>query len=87
MTVKIDSATIISSLETAIELSDEKMSHKLLGELFVCFLFDLEFRLFGCLAYSSVPNRRACTFNNFEQKFPPARPYLGLHVYLGQIKI
>ena len=45
MTVKIDSATIISSLETAIELSDEKMSHKLLGELFVCFLFDLEFRL------------------------------------------
>ena len=47
MTVKIDSATIISSLETAIELSYEKMSHKLLGEFF---LFDLEFRLFGVLA-------------------------------------
>ena len=31
--------------------------------------------------YSSVPNRRACTFINFEKKFPPARPYLGLHVY------
>ena len=31
--------------------------------------------------YSSVPNRRACTFINFEKKFPPAQPYLGLHVY------
>ena len=31
--------------------------------------------------YSSVPNRRACTFINFEKKFPPARPYFGLHVY------
>ena len=31
--------------------------------------------------YSSVPNRRACTFINFEEKFPPARPYLGLHDY------
>ena len=50
MTVKIDSATIISSLETAIELSHEKMSNKLLGELFVCLLFDLEFRIFGVLA-------------------------------------
>ena len=54
MTVKIDSATIISSLETAIELNDEKMSHKLLGELLVCFLFDLEFRLFGRLAYLTL---------------------------------
>ena len=33
------------------------------------------------LHYSSVPNRSACTFINFEKKFPPARPYLGLHVY------
>ena len=33
------------------------------------------------LAYSGVPNRRACTFINFEEKFPPAQPYLGLHVY------
>ena len=32
-------------------------------------------------AYSSVPNRRACMFINFEKKFPPAQPYLGLHVY------
>ena len=32
-------------------------------------------------SYSSVPNRRACTFINFEKKFPPARPYFGLHVY------
>ena len=31
--------------------------------------------------YSSVPNRSACTFINFEKKFPPAWPYLGLHVY------
>ena len=31
--------------------------------------------------YSSVPNRRACTFINFEEKIPPARPYLALHVY------
>ena len=31
--------------------------------------------------YSSVPNRRACTFINFEKKFPPARPYFGLYVY------
>ena len=34
-----------------------------------------------CLTYSSVPNRRACTFINFEEKIPPARPYLALHVY------
>ena len=32
------------------------------------------------ITYSSVPNRRACTFINFEKKFPPARPYFGLHV-------
>ena len=31
--------------------------------------------------YSSVPNRRACTFINFEKKIPPIRPYFGLHVY------
>ena len=31
--------------------------------------------------YSSVPNRRACTFINFEKKIPPVRPYFGLHVY------
>ena len=31
--------------------------------------------------YSSVPNRSACTFINFEEQFPPARSYLGLHVY------
>ena len=31
--------------------------------------------------YSSVPNRRACTFINFEKKIPPARPYFALHVY------
>ena len=30
--------------------------------------------------YSSVPNRRACTFINFEKKIPPVRTYLGLHV-------
>ena len=37
------------------------------------------------LEYSSVPNRRACTFIDFEKKFPPARPYFGLHVYcLGE---
>ena len=30
--------------------------------------------------YSSVRNRRACTFINFEKKIPPAWPYLGLHV-------
>ena len=33
------------------------------------------------LTYSSVPNRRACTFINFEKIFPPARSYFGLHVY------
>ena len=32
--------------------------------------------------YSSVPNSSACTFINFEEKIHPARPYLGLHVYL-----
>ena len=37
------------------------------------FMFDI--------AYSSVPNRHACTFINFEKKIPPARPYFGLHVY------
>ena len=33
------------------------------------------------LEYSSVPNRRACTFIDFEKKIPPARSYFGLHVY------
>ena len=33
------------------------------------------------LEYSSVPNRRACTFIDFEEKIPPARPYFGLHVF------
>ena len=33
------------------------------------------------MQYSSVPNRRACTFINFEKKIPPARSYFGLHVY------
>ena len=33
------------------------------------------------LEYSSVPNRCACTFINFEKKIPPARPYFGLHIY------
>ena len=23
----------------------------------------------------------ACTFINFEKKFPPAQPYFGLHIY------
>ena len=36
--------------------------------------------------YSSVPNSSACTFINFEEKIHPARPYLGLHVYLFQEK-
>ena len=31
--------------------------------------------------YSSVPNRRACTFINFEEKIHPVRSYFGLHVY------
>ena len=31
--------------------------------------------------YSSVRNRRACTFIDFEKKIPPARPYFALHVY------
>ena len=31
--------------------------------------------------YSSVPNRRACRFINFEEKIHPARLYFGLHVY------
>ena len=33
------------------------------------------------LKYSSVLNRRACTFINFKKQFPPARPYFGLHIY------
>ena len=43
---------------------------------FVCIL---SFRML--FVYSSVPNRSACTFINFEKKFPPAQPYFGLHVY------
>ena len=31
--------------------------------------------------YSSVPNRSARIFINFEDKFPTARSYFGLHVY------
>ena len=41
-------------------------------------------RLQNCLEifmYSSVPNRRACTFINFEKKIHPARSYFSLHVY------
>ena len=30
---------------------------------------------------SSIPNRRACTFIDFEKKSPPAWSYSGLHVY------
>ena len=41
----------------------------------------------GPHAYSSVPNRRACTFNIFEKKIPPAWSYLGLHVYCFWEKI
>ena len=33
------------------------------------------------LSLLKVPNRRACTFINFEKKIPPLWPYLGLHVY------
>ena len=36
---------------------------------------------YGVFEYSSVPNRHACTFINFEKKIPIAQPYLGLHVY------
>ena len=44
--------------------------------------FGFEFRFFSLsLTYSSVPNRRACTFINFERKIPPARSYFGLHDY------
>ena len=37
--------------------------------------------------YSSVPNRRACTFINFEEKIPPIWSYFGLHVYLFWEKV
>ena len=33
------------------------------------------------LAYSSVPNRSACTFINFEEKIHPAQSYFGRHIY------
>ena len=39
------------------------------------------------LTYSSVPNRRACTFINFEKKFPSAWSYFGLHIYWFRKKI
>ena len=38
-------------------------------------------RLIEWWEYSSVPNRRACTFISFVKKIPPARPYFGLQVY------
>ena len=41
----------------------------------------LEVKNIEILAYSSVPNRRACTFINFEKKIPPALSYFGLHNY------
>ena len=38
--------------------------------------------LYGLPTYSSIRNRRACMFINFEKKFPPSiRPFLGQHVY------
>ena len=46
--------------------------------IFIYYLISLKIQ---CVSYSSVPNRSACTFINFEKKIPPARPYLGLHVY------
>ena len=39
------------------------------------------------MKYSSVPNRCACMFIDFEKKIPPARSYLGLHVYCFLEKI
>ena len=44
------------------------------------FVFDLR-------EYSKVPTRCACTFINFEKKFPPAQPYFGLHVFCFSEKI
>ena len=37
--------------------------------------------------YSSVPNRCACMFINFEKKIPPSWYYLGLHIYLFWEKV
>ena len=34
----------------------------------------------SALFYSSVPNRGAGTFINFEEKSPPAQFYFGLHI-------
>ena len=48
------------------------------GELDAIFLISETKRDFD---YSSVPNRRACMFINFEKKIHPIRPYFGLHVY------
>ena len=31
--------------------------------------------------YSSLPNRSAGRFINFEEKFPPVQSYFGLHFY------
>ena len=35
----------------------------------------------GTVDYSTVPNRSACAFINFEEKIHPARSYFGLQVY------
>ena len=45
------------------------------------FLMCLSLALLTTWEYSSVPNRRACTFIDFEKKIPPAWSYFGLHVY------
>ena len=48
------------------------------------------FFLYFCnpfIKYSSVPNRRACTFINSEKTFPPACSYFGLHIYWFREKV
>ena len=51
-----------------------------LNRLFTEWLYYVPRRLHSALV-TLVPNRRACTFIDFDKKIPPARPYFVLHVY------
>ena len=62
-------------------IMDCQLLHQFFRQIFLIFLGNVNINISVKKTYSSVRNRRACTFINFEEKIPPARPYLALHVY------
>ena len=68
------------AIVVALSYASWEMKNSVISKYY-CVFRAMKYKQFIIITYSSVPNRRACTFINFEKKIPPARPYLGLHVY------